>query len=158
MKRPLVLQAVVASFAIFAVVSTGALTQTTGKVSPGPAPTESSAQDTTPAGGCMPIGVTASGDVVFPLQCREFLERQKASNTKPAEEKKEKPTAMQSEAVAPEVVKPATQPAKPAPQPKVVDQEPSSRPQGTAACMSYRSYDRATSTFVNLEGQRRPCR
>src|SRR5882757_7212333 len=88
MKRPLVLQAVVASFAIFAVVSTGALTQTTGTVSPGPAPTEPSAQDTTPAGGCMPIGVTASGDDVFPLQCRDFIERQKASNTKPAEEKK----------------------------------------------------------------------
>src|SRR5450631_1539963 len=115
MKRPLVLQAGVASFAIFAVMNAGALAQTTGTVSPGPAPTEPSAQDTTPAGGCMPIGVTASGDVVFPLQCRDFIERQKAANTKPAEEKKEKPTAMQSEAVAPEVVKPATKPAKTAP-------------------------------------------
>jgi len=32
--------------------------------------------DGVPAGGCMPIGVTAKGQMVFPLQCRELIERQ----------------------------------------------------------------------------------
>ncbi len=29
-----------------------------------------------PAGACMPIGVTTNGQMVFPLQCRELIERQ----------------------------------------------------------------------------------
>ena len=33
--------------------------------------------DSVPAGGCMPIGLTARGDLVFPMQCRELLERQR---------------------------------------------------------------------------------
>jgi hypothetical protein len=33
--------------------------------------------DKVPAGGCMPIGLTAKGDLVFPLQCRELIERER---------------------------------------------------------------------------------
>jgi hypothetical protein len=33
--------------------------------------------DAVPTGGCMPIGLTASGEMVFPLQCRELIERQR---------------------------------------------------------------------------------
>jgi hypothetical protein len=33
--------------------------------------------DSVPPGGCMPIGLTARGDLVFPMQCRELLERQR---------------------------------------------------------------------------------
>jgi hypothetical protein len=33
--------------------------------------------DSVPAGGCMPIGLTARGDLVFPMQCRELLERER---------------------------------------------------------------------------------
>jgi hypothetical protein len=29
--------------------------------------------DPVPTGGCMPIGLTANGEMVFPLQCRELL-------------------------------------------------------------------------------------
>jgi len=65
---------------------------------------------------------------------------------------------MQSEAGAPELVKPATKSEKTAPLAKVVDQEAPSRTWGTAVCTTYRSYDCATGTFGNLEGQRRPCR
>ena len=32
--------------------------------------------DGVPAGGCMPIGVTANGQMVLPLQCRDLIERQ----------------------------------------------------------------------------------
>src|SRR5882757_10656910 len=37
----------------------------------------SPAADKVPAGGCMPIGLTARGDLVFPLQCRELIERER---------------------------------------------------------------------------------
>jgi hypothetical protein len=33
--------------------------------------------DNVPAGGCMPIGLTARGDLVFPMQCRELIERER---------------------------------------------------------------------------------
>ena len=33
--------------------------------------------DSVPAGGCMPIGLTARGDLVFPMQCRELIERER---------------------------------------------------------------------------------
>ena len=32
-----------------------------------------------PAGGCMPIGVTAQGKLVFPMQCQEFLKRNRSA-------------------------------------------------------------------------------
>jgi len=35
------------------------------------------AQDNVPPGGCMPIGLTARGDLVFPMQCRELIERER---------------------------------------------------------------------------------
>jgi hypothetical protein len=36
-----------------------------------------------PPGGCMPIGVTASGEVVFPFLCRNFIEQHRAANEQP---------------------------------------------------------------------------
>ncbi|HEY8670059.1 MAG TPA: hypothetical protein VIL63_04400, partial [Terriglobales bacterium] len=33
--------------------------------------------DALPSGGCMPIGLTANGEMVFPLQCREVIEHQR---------------------------------------------------------------------------------
>jgi hypothetical protein len=38
---------------------------------------EVSKPDNVPAGGCMPIGLTAGGDLVFPMQCRELIERER---------------------------------------------------------------------------------
>src|SRR4030081_1012345 len=38
---------------------------------------ERSPADKVPAGGCMPIGLTARGDLVFPMQCRELIERER---------------------------------------------------------------------------------
>ena len=34
-------------------------------------------KDNVPPGGCMPIGLTARGDMVFPMQCRELIERER---------------------------------------------------------------------------------
>ncbi|KRR14064.1 hypothetical protein CQ10_09650 [Bradyrhizobium valentinum] len=47
--------------------------------------------DGPPPGGCNPIGVTASGEIVFPMTCKDFIEKHKATDrdagaakTKPA--------------------------------------------------------------------------
>jgi hypothetical protein len=41
----------------------------------------------------MPIGLTVSGEIVFPFQCKEFIERQKAANQQSAAAQGEKPDA-----------------------------------------------------------------
>ncbi len=35
------------------------------------------AQASSPSGSCMPIGVTAAGELVFPWDCREIIERER---------------------------------------------------------------------------------
>jgi hypothetical protein len=39
--------------------------------------------DDIPAGGCMPIGLTAQGELVFPLQCRKLIEGERGSSSPP---------------------------------------------------------------------------
>jgi hypothetical protein len=39
--------------------------------------TDAPKTDNVPTGGCMPIGLTARGEMVFPMQCREILERER---------------------------------------------------------------------------------
>src|ERR1700724_1313429 len=104
---------------LLTVISGAALAQTTGTVNPSPAPGEPSAKEDVPPGGCMPIGLTASGEVVFPIQCKEFIERQrgKAVEQKPGAVE-EKAAAKQSEGVAPENSKPAIKPVETVPLPK----------------------------------------
>jgi hypothetical protein len=71
---------------LLSVMSGVALAQITGTVNPSPAPAESSTKEDVPPGGCMPIGLTASGEIVFPIQCKVIIERQrgKAVEQKPA--------------------------------------------------------------------------
>ena len=60
--------------------------------------------DGPPPGGCRPIGVTVSGEIVFPMTCKDFIERYKAADrassaaeTKPASgEASKAPTAVKS--------------------------------------------------------------
>src|SRR4030081_1734666 len=113
---------------LLTVTSGAAFAQTTGAVDPSHAPAEPSREDV-PPGGCIPIGLTASGEIVFQIQCKEFIERQrgKAVEQKPAaaEEKpgvslpawansdafvKPAQAAKQSEGMAPENSKPAVKP------------------------------------------------
>jgi hypothetical protein len=39
--------------------------------------------DAVPTGGCMPIGLTAQGEMVFPIQCRTLIERERGSLSPP---------------------------------------------------------------------------
>ena len=94
---------------LLTVMSGAALAQTTGTVNQSPAPAEPSVKEDVPPGGCMPIGLTASGEIVFPIQCKELIDRQrgKAVEQKPAanEEKAGIPSPAWANSTA--LVKPA---------------------------------------------------
>jgi hypothetical protein len=65
---------------IFALVGGVAYAQTPGSVNLNPTPSQLVDQDEVPLGGCMPIGLTASGNVVFPIACKTFLELQRGKD------------------------------------------------------------------------------
>ena len=111
---------------LLSVMSGAALAQTTGTIDPSPAPEEPTMlKEDVPPGGCMPIGLTASGEIVFPIQCTGIIERErgKAVERKPAVVA-EKPAAKQSEAQAPESSKPAIKPVETVPAPKNAEHKP----------------------------------
>jgi BA14K-like protein len=82
-----------------------ALGQTvTGAIGPSRTSTEASTKEEPPPGGCMPIGVTASGEVVFPFLCKDFIERYRASGEKPvaAKEASQRPVEEKANQKPPE--------------------------------------------------------
>ncbi len=86
-----------------------ALAQTNSPADPNPVSAESSVKnDDMPPGGCKPIGLTVSGEVVFPLQCKEFIEHQRAVNQRPAAAEA-KPAAAEAKPAAAEAKPPATE-------------------------------------------------
>src|SRR6267143_1284231 len=155
---------------LLSVMSGAALAETTGAVNPGSVPAQPSANDDVPPGGCMPIGMTTAGEIVFPIQCKEFIERHRgaAVEDKPAVEEKpaaveqkpaaveQKSAARQSESVAPEDRKPANKPVETLQ--KRVEHEPHQRAMRSDNCKSYRTYDSASGTYRGYDGQRRVCR
>ena len=78
-------------------------------------------KDEVPPGGCTPIGVTASGEIVFPFTCKGFLERVRGpmEEPKPAAQAEKPAPAQKSEAAAPALAAvpaktdPAVQPVEP---------------------------------------------
>jgi hypothetical protein len=142
--------------AMCAALSGTAEAQNTGTVTPAPESTaaEPSMKDP-PAGGCMPIGITASGEVVFPLQCKEFIEQHKASNATLPDGQL---TPQRSGTAMPELLKPEAKPADPAPLSKRVEREPQTRSRPPPGCTNFRSYDATSGTYFNFEGKRRRCR
>jgi hypothetical protein len=111
---------------LLSVMSSAALAETTGAVNPGSVPAQPSASDDVPPGGCMPIGMTTAGEIVFPIQCKEFIERHRgaAVEEKPAAE--QKPAAIEAKPAAAEA-KPAAVEPKPAavePKPAAAEEKP----------------------------------
>ena len=74
---------------LLGVTSGAALPQTVDSKNPRTAPAEPPA----PAADCLPIGLTVSGEIVFPFQCKDFIERQKNVNQKNAADGNQRPTA-----------------------------------------------------------------
>ena len=73
------------------------LAQTGGPDNPESSQAEPSVKEEPPPGGCMPIGVTAAGDFVFPILCLGFIERHKAANQQPAAVEQPKPKPVEAE-------------------------------------------------------------
>ena len=168
MKHPLVFLLTVTSGAAFA--------QPTGGVDPSLGPAESAVKEDVPPGGCLPIGLTASGEIVFPIQCKELIERQRgAVEQKPTgvEERPGMPAWANSDAlvksppaakqpnVAPVDSKPASKPGEAVPLPKRVEHELRERamsPDDGYGCQRYRTYDPASGTYTGFDGRRHSCR
>ena len=139
---------------LLSVMSGAVLAQTTGTVNPSATPAESPGKEDVPPGGCMPIGMTASGEMVFPIQCKAIIERErgKAVEQNPSAVE-QKPAAKQSEGVAPVNSQPAIKPVETVPVPKRRDATTSDDD-----CQHYRSYNRMSGTYTDYSGRRRPCR
>ena len=103
---------------LLAVTGGVALAQTSSPAETGTAPAESSAKDDQPPpGACKPIGLTVSGEVVFPLECRDFIERHKAMSppmTTPPIPPESRPAAAEAKTEAKPEAKPVAPEAKPA--------------------------------------------
>ena len=67
-----------------------------------------SSDDGPPPGGCTPIGITVSGEIVFPMTCKDFIERHKAAD-RAATAVETKPAGAQA-SKAPDAVEPARAP------------------------------------------------
>jgi hypothetical protein len=109
----------------------------------------------------MPIGLTASGEMVFPLLCKEFLEQSRGmAVTRPAAV--EKPAIVEEQSiakgtdVAPEISKPAIK--EPKAVLKQVDSEPRARTSKTDDCTRYRTYHAASKSYRGYDGRRHACK
>mgnify|MGYP005823456087 CR=1 FL=1 len=69
---------------LLAMVSSAGTAQTTGAINTDSTSDQAPAKQAPPQGSCMPIGITAAGDVVFPFECKEFLDKYKAEIDKSA--------------------------------------------------------------------------
>ena len=119
------------ALALLSLMSGAALAQITGTVNASPAPAESSTKEDVPPGGCMPIGLTASGEIVFPIQCKGIIERErgKAVEQKPAAVE-EKPVAVEEKAAVKQSV---IKPVETVPAPKHAERKPRERRLPSAA-------------------------
>ena len=150
-----------------AVMSGAAFAQTTGMVHPNAAPAEPSVTEDVPPGGCMPIGLTVSGEIVFPIQCKEFIEGQrgKAVEQKPATVEERPGVSLPAWANSYAFVKPAqtaVQPDVPTENSKsaIKPGEPArveDKPRGGYGCQHFRTYDPASGTYTGYDGRRHSC-
>jgi hypothetical protein len=147
------------AFAFLLILSNDAFAQIpaaadSGHVEPAASDTKSNA-----TGGCMPIGLTASGVLVFPIECKTLIESIRgptSENTettgaigpvhRPADDK---PSVTGDKAV----VKPV----------QMVDQKPvrqgyHRRAAHAHSCVSYQTFNAATQTYRDFKGRKRSCR
>jgi len=158
------------------------LAQTGGPVNSESNQAEPSLKEEPPPGGCMPIGVTAAGDFVFPILCLGLIERHKAANQQPAAAEQPKPrpveaeeqrpasdamttgstdeksSAKQPDSAPPERPKPTLAETAPSPKGEREGHHAHRRHVGPPGCTRFRSYDESSGTFRDYSGRRRACR
>jgi hypothetical protein len=102
-----------------------------------------------PPGGCMPIGLTASGEIVFPIQCKELIERHRAAVGQSSDDKGAgKPPDNAAPSKAPDL-----KPVGSVPLPN----KSSLRTKKSGECTHYKSYDPSSRTYTTFDGRRRSC-
>lgn len=107
----------------------------------------------------MPIGLTASGEIVFPIQCKELIERERDKVVeRPAAGSEEKSIVKEPEAVAPVNSKPAEKPEETVALSKRVEHYSRERVMRSDDCTGYRTYDPKSGTYRGYDGRRRSCR
>jgi hypothetical protein len=130
-----------------AIVSAAALAQTPSMAQENSAPTP--AVEDVPPGGCMPIGLTASGEIVFPIQCKELIERHRAAVGQSSEDK--------NAGNPPDNAAPGEAPdQKPVGSLPLPDKS-SLRTKKSGDCTHYRTYDQSSRTYMGYDGRRRSC-
>jgi BA14K-like protein len=133
--------------ATITIVSAAAFAQAVSMAQQNSVPTP--AAEDVPPGGCMPIGLTASGEIVFPIQCKELIERHRAAVGQSSEDKNAgKPPDNAAPGEAPD-----QKPAASVPSPD----KSSLRSKKSGDCTQYRTYDPSTRTYTGYDGRRRPC-
>ena len=83
-----------------------ALAQTLGSIGSDPPAQATPDKDQIPRGGCMPIGVTASGEVVFPFTCKAFLEQRRGPIEEPKSTEQSSMPALTQKAGPPVAIAP----------------------------------------------------
>jgi hypothetical protein len=150
--------------ALLFVMNGAVLAQTTGTVDPSATPAGSSGKENAPAGSCMPIGMTASGEMVFPIQCRELIEqrRGKVEEQNPAAAEEKKP-AQQSETSVRESSEPAikpvetVRPVEASSEPKHAERNRPLHDTRRGGCQDLATYDPRSYTYKGYDGQRHAC-
>jgi hypothetical protein len=139
-------------FAIFLMLTSGmAIAQTTGTVSPTPPAEPSVKQDVSP-GSCMPIGMTASGEMVFPMQCREIIERERGKIVERTPSSSQDETTAKSGGAEPNLV---IKPVETVPLPKA--RESATNSDNRFDCRRYRTYNPRSRTYRDYDGKQRSC-
>jgi|SRR5665213_1712554 len=133
--------------------------QTTGTVNPSASSADSPPKEDVPPGGCMPIGMTASGEIVFPIQCRKLIERERGKivEQNPSAVEEKKPAAKQSEAPTPESSKSLIKAVETVSEPKHAEHKPRERVVRRVGCQDFQTYDPKSETYTGYDGRRHSC-
>lgn len=142
---------------LLAATSSSASAQTTSTVNPSQQIAEPAAKEDVPVGGCMPIGLTASGEIVFPMQCKELIEREHGKSVTQSALPTENTVAKEPEVFAPVNSKPADQSVEGAAK-SVARNSRRDRVVRSDDCTKYRTFDAASRTYRGYDGRRRSCR
>jgi hypothetical protein len=106
----------------------------------------------------MPIGMTASGEIVFPIQCKEIIEREREKAVQQKSSTvEEKPATKQSEVPAPETSNTVVKPVETVPAPKHAEPKSRERAVRRGGCEDFETYDPKSETYKGYDGRRHSC-
>jgi hypothetical protein len=113
----------------------------------------------------MPIGLTASGEMVFTILCKEFIElhREKGVEQKPAVEEQKVTTAPEEtvardEGAVPETTSAIDKSNRTDVSPKIKHELRQQRATNQNGCQYYQTYDAASETYRRYDSRRRSSR